>query len=651
MTAASGSTLPQPPARLPDRPGARIAVVGAGPVGVGLVERLLANAPVLAPGRALEIVLVDPFPPGAGRVWRTGQSPLMRMNSPARDVTLFPDESVECAGPVRPGPALDAWAAATAAGELPPVADERLRDDVPPVGPRSFAPRRLQGAYLTWFLHQLAGQAPPGVRVFAHAGRATALERRADGRQLIRTADGAGLPADAVVLALGHVDARPSGRDAELAAFAAENGLLHLPPGYAADLDLSAVPAGADVVVRGLGLAFFDFMALLTEGRGGRYVREPGGALRYLPSGREPRLYAGSRRGLPYRCKPRHTLLAPKPEQPRHFTDAAVDSAAARAAAERRPVDFRRELWPLLAKELRHAYYRELFTAQPRRTAMSWAEFESRHDAADTPEATAALVAAAVPDSSDRLDLDELREPLRGLTAPTPEALQKHLCAHLERDLARNGDPACSADTALYSALLMLFGRLPRVRPLLSARSQTEDLDGAWFSLFNFVASGPPAFRAEELLALCRSGVVTFLGSGTRVEADRTRGVFRARGANAPGEVTARVLIDARLPAPTVEHTADPLLGALRDAGEAAEEVLADPSGGYRHPTGRIAVDPEGRLLDTAGRPQPARFALGWNTSLRGARAFALPRTNAITFRHGDLVARAVLRGLPGGTD
>src|SRR4051812_35968179 len=39
---------------------ASVAVVGAGPVGVGVVERLLANAPLLPPHRPVDIFLVDP---------------------------------------------------------------------------------------------------------------------------------------------------------------------------------------------------------------------------------------------------------------------------------------------------------------------------------------------------------------------------------------------------------------------------------------------------------------------------------------------------------------------------------------------------------------------------------------------------------------
>lgn len=102
-----------------------LAIVGAGPRGVGVLERLSANAPELLGGRRLVVHLIDPFPPGAGRVWRYEQSPLLRMNSMPEDVTVFTDESVRIDGPVRPGPSLIEWVRL--------VRDGRIGWDVPRV--------------------------------------------------------------------------------------------------------------------------------------------------------------------------------------------------------------------------------------------------------------------------------------------------------------------------------------------------------------------------------------------------------------------------------------------------------------------------------------------------------------------------------------
>src|SRR5699024_2433131 len=107
-------------------------------------------------------------------------------------------------------------------------------------------------------------------------------------------------------------------------------------PGHPTEQDFDRVEPGQRLLVRGMGMSFFDAFSLLTAGRGGRFVpagtgqasgratgsatgnangnwRATGsastsghasGALRYIPSGREPHLIVGSRRGVPYRSKP-----------------------------------------------------------------------------------------------------------------------------------------------------------------------------------------------------------------------------------------------------------------------------------------------------------------------------------------------------------
>src|SRR5205085_10993729 len=117
--------------------------------------------------------------------------------------------------------------------------------------------------------------------------------------------------------------------------------LTYLPTGYTADLDLSRLEPGQDVLVRGAGLAFVDLAVLLTSGRGGRFETGDDGRLRYLPSGREPVLHVGSRRGVPYRAKLGYVWPGP-PVPLRFFTVAGVDAAF----GPDRAVDLRADLAP-----------------------------------------------------------------------------------------------------------------------------------------------------------------------------------------------------------------------------------------------------------------------------------------------------------------
>ncbi|KWX02138.1 hypothetical protein LI90_3179 [Carbonactinospora thermoautotrophica] len=614
-----------------------IAIVGAGPRGTGLLERIGANVPELFGGRALEIHVIDPFPPGAGRVWRYHQSPLLKMNSMAEDVTMFTDHSVQCEGPIRPGPSLSEWA-----DQVRGLDHGELTEQLRRLEGTTFPTRQLQSQYLSWVFRRVLADLPPEVSVHVHATRATGVTGGPSDRQRVwLEGRPAPLLADVVILALGHLDAEPTGEHEELRRFAQTHGLCYLPPAYTADADLTGIKPGENVIVRGFGLAFIDLMVLLTEGRGGGYRRGADNRLVYVPSGTEPRLYVGSRRGVPYHAKPAYRLRGSPPQLPRFFDTAAVDLASGE------PLDFRRDVWPLVAKEIAWGYYQELFTGHPERVASSWPEFASRYSRLDwDDERMSALIERSVPDPEDRIDFERLDRPLRGLRFATFEDLQHHLRRYIEADVARRSDPAHSADLGAFMALLSVFGQLHRLMTLgkMAPRSQVEDVDGWWFGFFNYFASGPPGPRLEQLLALSRAGVVQFLGADMWVEPSREHGVFRAGSASTDTIVEATALVEARLPAPSVRRSRDALLRGLYLTGEGSEEILVD--GGFVHNTGLLRVGADGRILDRHDRPHPRRFAVGPYTTNRSGAGFARPGTNAPAFRQNDAIARAVLRFL-----
>lgn len=455
---------------------------------------------------------------------------------------------------------------------------------------------------------------PPGVTVRHHPRRALRVSGPREGRQQVWL-DGRARPllADTVILAQGHLDAELDEEQRELGAYAREHGLVHLPPDFTADSDLSALAPGEDVLVRGFGLAFVDLMVLLTEGRGGRYEGDT-----YLPSGREPVLHVGSRRGIPYHSKIGYDWTGERPPLPRFLGPAQIDELLARPDG----YDFRRDVWPLIDKELGFAHYHRLFAAHPERTAVAWADFEEKYAAAEPLSAELqALVASAVPDPADRLDLTALDHPLDGVRHTSYEELQDGLRGYITADLERRHDPVHSPDLAVFLGLLSVYGQVVRL----------GDIGSWWHGFFSYLASGPPGPRLRQLLALSRAGVVKFAGADMRVTAED--GVFRATSATVPGSVIeARALVEARLPHPTLARTRDQLLRELYEEGARAT------------PAGLLAVDPEdGRVLHRDGTAHPRRFALGPHTNARGAGAFTRPRTNSPSFRQNDATARAVL--------
>jgi uncharacterized NAD(P)/FAD-binding protein YdhS len=633
--------MPRPPARRTSRapvPPAVLCIVGAGPTAIGVLERLVANAAELSDGRRLQVHLVDPHPPGGGRVWRAQQPSLLWANSLAAEVTVLPDPSVRVDGPVGAGTTLWQWVqqvgCALPAGD--PVGAEARR-----LAPTSFPSRPLVNAYLSWVLDQVTEAARPWADVHRHATRAVDARVGAEG-VAVQLADGDVVDADVVVLAQGHLDAQPTPAEQTTGRRAAAADLVYVPTAYTVDLDLAALAPGQDVLVRGAGLAFVDLMVLLTSGRGGSFARGADGRLRYAPSGEEPVLHVGSRRGVPYRSKLGYVWPGP-PVPPRFFTPDAVDTAF----GARRRLDLRTELAPLITRELGWAFYTELFRAHPERTAMAWPEFAAAWAATTDPAAERALVAAAVPAPADRFDLARLDRPLAGERFAGRDELQTRVREHVRADLARAGDPAYSADAAVFTALLGCHGTIAGLMAAgrLTPRSEAEDFPGWWMNLFSYLASGPPAPRLEELLALSEAGVVRFLGAGVQVELDDATGVFRARSTSTDAVTEARALVEARVPAPDIGATPDRLVTALLTRGSAGEKLLPDPPAGIRG-TGRLHVDAGARVVTATGQPQDRLFAVGYWTSGGQVAAFARPDTDAPFFRQNDALARRLWQRL-----
>jgi uncharacterized NAD(P)/FAD-binding protein YdhS len=609
--------------------------VGAGPTAIGLLERLVASAPELSGDERLQVHLIDPHPPGGGRVWRAAQPALLWANSLAADVTVLPDPSVTVDGPVGEGTTLWQWVEAV--GRHLPAGD-RVGEEARAVSPTSFPSRPLVNAYLGWVLGEVVAAARPWADVHLHECRVIDVDVRADGVD-VSLDDGRVLPADVAVLAQGHLDAHTTPAERDVLRRAADAGLTYLPTGYTADLDLSRLAPGEDVLVRGAGLAFVDLMVLLTSGRGGRF--EPAGpGLRYLPSGQEPVLHVGSRRGVPYRAKLGYVWPGP-PVPLRFFTPEALDR---RFGPDGR-LDLRTDLAAVIARELGWAHYTELFRAHPGRTALPWAEFAERYAATDDPVAIADLVASAVPDPADRFDLAARDRPLAGARFTSADELQETVRELVRADLTRSADPAHSTDAAVFTALLFCHGTIAGLVAAgrLTPQSEAEDVAGWWMNLFSYLASGPPAPRLAELLALSEAGVVRFLGADTRVELDDSAGVFRARSTSVDAVVTARTLVEARLPAPAVSATPDQLVSSLVTRGVAAEKTVADGIA-----TGRLHVDADQRVVSAIGQPQDRLFAVGFWTSGAQIAAFARPRTNAPFFRQNDALARRLWRAVTG---
>ncbi|MFE3497729.1 FAD/NAD(P)-binding protein [Streptomyces sp. NPDC059175] len=604
-----------------------MALVGAGPRGTSVLERLCASVPELAPDTPLTVHVVDPAPAGAGRVWRTDQPAELLMNTVACQVTVFTDASVLCDGPVRPGPSLYEWAAAHTSETF---------------GPDDYPTRACYGRYLAWAFREVVGSAPESVRVEVHRARAVGLDEAEDGLQQLALDNGtvlAGL--SAVVLAQGHLPVAPGATAALHDAHAARHGLRHFAPASPAELDLSSIAPGEAVLLRGLGLNFFDHLALLTTGRGGTFVREQD-RLAYVRSGREPRLYAGSRRGVPHRARGDNAKGASQRHRPRVLTPDLIALFRRRAEAGD-PPDFLAEVWPRIAKEVETVYYEALLCTRAGRGAEFRARFRARFLAVPYGGAAedAVLEAYGCP-TSERWCWEQISRPAAGQRFTGPGAFRNWLLGHLHEDAEHAS--LGNVDGPVKAALDVLRDVRNEVRKIvdhrgLSGPSRRDHLD-RWYTPLNaFLSIGPPRRRIEEMAALVEAGVLEVVGPRMTVRAEH--GLFVAESPDVPGSgAVARTLIEARLPEPDLRRTRDELLARLLRTGQCRPHRID----GYE--TGGLDVTERPyRLVDRQGRPHRRRFAVGVPTE--GAHwvtaAGARPGVDSVTLSDADAVARAAL--------
>uniref|UniRef100_UPI0025F0775C FAD/NAD(P)-binding protein n=1 Tax=uncultured Corynebacterium sp. TaxID=159447 RepID=UPI0025F0775C len=302
-----------------------IAIIGGGPRGISVLERLAAQvaSDPTAGDHPLTVHLVDDTEPGAGRVWRTNQTRTLCMNTLADAVTLFTEPGSTVTAPVVEGPTLYEWIELIRGDSLSATADPsgaktalfrshpamvrgEFHSEFAATRPESHPSRALYGEYLRWVLSVVLSRLPTGIEVEVHQARATAitqvtgadgvlrdkitLEHHTSGDAAHLASGSVTLTADATVLALGWTDNEPDALEGFTATSVSMHpGLRWVRPGNPADQSVDDIPAGEEVVVRGLGMGFFDLMAMVTVDRGGKFVTDATArsGLAYRPSGRE----------------------------------------------------------------------------------------------------------------------------------------------------------------------------------------------------------------------------------------------------------------------------------------------------------------------------------------------------------------------------
>jgi methylaspartate mutase epsilon subunit len=601
----------------------RVAVVGSGPRGIAVLERIAARLAANPPSRPVQVSLIDSVEVGCGRIWRTDQPDWFLMNTVAGEVTMFSGASDS--GPVRAGagPTLAEWSDS--------------------VGPNGYASRAHYGRYLRFTVDAIEDGLPGQVELCRVTGTVEQLDKVKDGYRL-RLSDATTILADRVVLATGHPVPELAGEQRSLATFAAgQSDVSYLRGDSALDMPLDELRPKWKVGVLGLGLTFYDIVAALTVGRGGRFVQGERG-LRYEPSGEEPFLIAGSRSGVP--------LLARGDNQkPARYSYAALLFTHDRIAEMRRQagqLDFRRDVFPWLLAEIELVYH--CTEIRRRRGAQAGDLFlADLVDAVQGKGSPPDVARIARRHGSSRLrgfDLSALARPFAGRDFAGRGEFDAALLALIRADLrqAARGN----VHGPLKAALDVIRDTRGVIRTAvdfggLTPRSHRDDFLGWFVPVASALSVGPPRVRVEQMVALLEAGIVRVIGPGARFDVQPELGRFVISSAQVAGaRVLLDAMVDARVPQPDIQRDPSPLTRGLRKAGRWTTFVNGDFA------TGGLAVtDSPFHPLDVDGKPDTGVFVLGiptehtrWFTQVGSAR----PGPWGDFVRDADDIAAAALR-------
>lgn len=572
-----------------------VAIIGAGPRGLGVLERIqamLSEEHLLHIGidARINVHVIEPGEPGQG-VHSPEQGEHLLLNTGAGAITMWdtPDHAHAA------GPSLKDWANAQGYrfvdGQFvrDPCAGREIHDD--DYLPRAILGRYLEDVYRTLEKHL---DEDPRLRLIHHKLRAVDVKQREDDRLKVVLEAGFPLIVDYAVLTAGAPTPSPTTEESELLAQVARcqsrNALLKfVPHPYPLDA-LHDIPRDAVVAVRGMGLTGLDVIAELTAGRGGRFVPSEGGALRYVPSGNEPRITLFSRSGFALNTRAVNQKDPHEPFEPQFLTRAVIDElrSAAKTRTGSMQLDFEADLLPLIEKEMTYAYH--LGT-----------ELEPVDDPASyRPTAHETNVA-------------------RSLLAPSEEATYPDHASYARAVSERLRENLSSAkvgnvDEPTNAAAHVLHEIRDILRYAVDFGGLTPDSHRHFLELaarMNRASGAVPDRRNEELLALIEAGVVSLgpgPGSDVGLDEEAARFMLRSSTLGVPHEIQADVLIHAQLDGFPAQPQADSLYANLLESG------LIRPYRNGDFAPGGIDINHDHHVIDRSGKPNVRLDAAGTAT-------------------------------------
>lgn len=602
-----------------ERPNGSITIVGLGPRGLSLLERLSAFSTEKNMNLST-IYLVDPVNPGCG-VHTYDLPDHLLINTIVCQGTMYSDSTCQQAGPIVPGPTLFEWVQQqdyrwTSEGK---IAQGKGRN----IDPNDYVPRSLLGKYLnngfTKFVDILKKKSE--VKIF----RTEVNEIKKFGNDIkVTLKDGTEFQTQYLFLTTGHTEHEVSDQDKEIYQ-QVENAKIRNPKvqyhafAYPLNKHLRDVTQDHVVAIEGFGLTAADVIADLTVGRGGRFEEiNENGDLKYIKSGKEPKkLLVYCRDGVPLSGRAVNQKGASGQHKAVYFTMKAVNDLK----SKKKKLNFDQDVLPVILDEMQSVYYRKLFVQE---MGLPESDFNNYLIKNRVSEPNWGEVASLFP-QHHRFDFEKIAHPLSSMEFQNEKEFQIWLVNFLKEDLAeaRKGN----LTSPLKSACDILRDTRDTLRACIDFGSLEEESHRRFLTyyapIFNRLAVGPPKERTAQALALMECGLMEAnFGLLPKPGFDQEKGKFLIFSTRFKTQKVAEadVLIVSRIQPNLPMRDKTKLMQCLLHQG------LVRPYFNGNHHPGGIEVNSDYKVIGADGQVSRNIWALG--TIAEGAKyyTYILPR-------------------------
>ncbi|MCM0589757.1 MAG: FAD/NAD(P)-binding protein [Gloeotrichia echinulata DEX184] len=582
-----------------------VAIIGVGPRGINILERIKAVFGQQIIEVELVVHLIDPGEPGQG-IHITNQPDYFLINTIAGQITMFSDTTVTNAGIIVNGQSLLEWAS-----EQGYKYDDdsyiKACQEGRPLAENDYLPRSVLGEYLAGVFNQIVHSIPSNIKLRHYRCRAENLVEGKDDCIDVVLEEGYKLTVNFVFLTIGHSQSNPDFEEQKMSEKVLACGRYNPHLAYFHNpypiTKLTSITPEATVVVQGMGLTACDVIAQLTVGRGGRFIANAPQKLRYKPSGREPQIVIYSRQSLPFSGRGINEKGISGQYQAKFFTRPRIDQLRQRAFQTRRihQLDFFEELYPLLFKEMCYVY--EV-------TKSGVIELDPQ---------------LYVPSKEVQDAIDCIFNPLKNSDFKDHSEFETFILKLLEDDIVQAFGGNVS--NPLKATTDMLRDVRDNLRYAVDFGGLTPTSHERFLKEFcpimNRVAVGPPKERNIEFLALLEAGIVK-LGPGPNSTLEfseqDSKFLLKSTQLRSPSVNSFDVLIRAKLDSfyPTTDRSK--LIQNLLKSG-----MVTPYKNGAFHPGG-IAIDESQNIVNRDGKVYKNIWALGILVEGPNFYTYVLPR-------------------------